>query len=370
LSISLVRRAGRLVFACEDDGAGIDFAAVRRIARERNVPGADGLDEDGLMALLLRGGISTAGSVTEVSGRGIGLDVVRAGLEQLGGTLHMSSAPGRFTRFELGVPLSVVGLDVLLVSAAGHTLAIPMDTVHGTLRIAAGDIIWGPAGGAVRFGAATLPFVALPWLLYQQPTPPGQSGAALAVEGAVLGVDRLLGTMLVAARPLPPFTPASPFVVGATLDAEGNPLLLLDTAGLAAAARQASPMQIVVSQAPVLIVDDSLTTRMLEQSILESAGYTVDTASSAEAGLAAARVKSYRLFMVDVEMPGMDGFGFVETIRADPALRDIPAILVTSRAAPEDRARGLAAGANFYVDKSRFDQIELLRMIRGLLGEA
>ena len=372
VSIILARRGGRLVFECEDDGGGIDFAAVRRIARERGllVLGAAEPGEEGLIALLLRGGISTAGRITEVAGRGIGLDVVRASLEQLGGTVNIRSETGRFTRFELSVPLSFVGLDVLLVAAAETVLAIPLDTVCGTLRLAAEEIIWGPAGGAVRFDGAMLPFAALPWLLYQQPTPPGRSWSALVVAGAVLGVDRLLGTALVVARPLPPFTPASPFVVGAALDAEGNPLLLLDATGLAAAARQAEPLQPAARPAPVLIIDDSLTTRMLEQSILESAGYEVDVAASAEAGLACARGKTYRLFLVDVEMPGMDGFTFVETIRADPVLRDIPAILVTSRAEPEDRARGQAAGANGYIDKSRFDQLELLRMIRAMLGGA
>jgi two-component system chemotaxis sensor kinase CheA len=116
------------------------------------------------------------------------------------------------------------------------------------------------------------------------------------------------------------------------------------------------------------VIDDSLTTRMLEQSILEAAGYQVDTANSAEEGLETARRKPYALFLVDVEMPGMDGFSFVERIRSDPALHHIPAILVTSRAAPEDRQRGRAAGAQGYVVKSEFDQSALLSLIRPLMG--
>jgi two-component system, chemotaxis family, sensor kinase CheA len=115
-------------------------------------------------------------------------------------------------------------------------------------------------------------------------------------------------------------------------------------------------------------VDDSLTTRMLEKSILESAGYEVDLATSGEEGLAKAKRRPYALFLVDVEMPGMDGFTFVQRTRADADLRGIPAILVTSRAAPEDRERGEAAGASGYIVKSEFDQNDLLKRIGRLVG--
>jgi two-component system chemotaxis sensor kinase CheA len=119
---------------------------------------------------------------------------------------------------------------------------------------------------------------------------------------------------------------------------------------------------------PILVIDDSLTTRMLEQSILQAAGYDVDTAVSAEDGLECARRKRYGLFLVDVEMPGMDGFTFIERIRSDPGLHAIPALLVTSRSSPEDRQRGVNVGAPGYVVKSEFDQVALLRMIKPLMG--
>jgi two-component system chemotaxis sensor kinase CheA len=115
-------------------------------------------------------------------------------------------------------------------------------------------------------------------------------------------------------------------------------------------------------------VDDSLTTRMLEQSILESAGFEVDLAVSGEEALGKARRRRYSLFLVDVEMPGMDGFELVEQVRSDPLLRDIPAILVTSRSAPADRRRGAEVGAAGFVVKSEFDQADLLSRIRRLLG--
>jgi two-component system, chemotaxis family, sensor kinase CheA len=363
-----------MVFACQDNGGGIDFDAIRRIALAKGLlaPGAD--SDEALTNLLLRGGISTSGAITEMSGRGIGLDVVRNCVTQLGGTIAIASEPGRFTRFELEVPFALVGFDTLLEGVAEEKLAIPLEAIRRTLRLAPADIAWAPSGGAVNVEGTMVPFAALPWLLRRIPSAPGRAWSAMMVSGpngqAALGVERLFGTALTVVRPLPPLTPANPLIAGAARDAQGDPVLLLDPAGLVAAIRHAEPWQGRPARAPVLVIDDSLTTRMLEQSILESAGYVADIAASAEAGLTAAREKSYRLFLVDVEMPGMDGFTFIETIRADSALSTIPAILVTSRASPEDRKRGQAVGANGFIDKNRFDQIELLRLIEPLAGPA
>ena len=127
--------------------------------------------------------------------------------------------------------------------------------------------------------------------------------------------------------------------------------------------RQETPAE----RAPILVIDDSLTTRMLERSILESASYEVELASSAEEGLLKARAKPHALFLVDVEMPGMDGFTFIERYRSDPSLRDIPSILVTSREAPEDRRRGDEVGASGYMIKADFNQVALLERIRELI---
>jgi two-component system chemotaxis sensor kinase CheA len=169
---------------------------------------------------------------------------------------------------------------------------------------------------------------------------------------------------------LPAHFHASPIVVGASLDGDGNPQLILDPDGLVTAAHGARAAEIdpAPPKRPVLVVDDSLTTRMLEKSILESAGYDVDVASSGEEGLDLARRKPFSLILCDVEMPGIDGFTFVERIRSDAALRDIPAILVSSRSAPEDRQRGRDVGAHGYIVKGEFNQAELLTMIRPMLG--
>jgi two-component system chemotaxis sensor kinase CheA len=190
---------------------------------------------------------------------------------------------------------------------------------------------------------------------------------------AAVAVDRLIGVANVVVRPLPALVVAERWVAGASLDAEGVPRLVLDPDAFVETVRGAA-----LPEAPalardkpcILVTDDSLTTRMLEQSILESAGYEVDLATSAEEALEKAAKRRYGLFLVDVEMPGMDGFSFVERTRADPAQRDVPAILVSSRNAPEDKRRGEEAGASAYVVKSEFDQTRLLAIIERLLGSA
>ncbi|HVV86024.1 MAG TPA: response regulator, partial [Kofleriaceae bacterium] len=186
---------------------------------------------------------------------------------------------------------------------------------------------------------------------------------------AAIGADRLLGAASVVLRPLPAAAPADPVVAGASFDTDGNPQLVLDPAALVARVRSLrAPAPVAApGRRRILVVDDSLTTRMLEQSILESAGYDVELAVSGEDGLEALQRGGHALMLVDVEMPGIDGFTVVERLRADPALRHLPAILVTSRSAPEDLARGRAVGASGYLVKSAFDQAELLGLIARLL---
>jgi two-component system chemotaxis sensor kinase CheA len=203
---------------------------------------------------------------------------------------------------------------------------------------------------------------------------PRRSWSAIVVRAdgreVAVGADRLLGTGDLLVRPLPEHVEADPAIAGASLDAEGTPQLVLDPAGVVAAALAvARPVDDGPPRrrAPILVVDDSLTTRMLEQSILESAGYEVELAVSAEEALERARAREFGLFVVDVEMPGMDGFEFVRVTRADPRLRAAPAILVTSRGAAEDRRRGEEAGASAYIVKGEFDQGRLLSTIEELL---
>lgn len=374
VELTVERRGGRVTFACKDDGAGIDIEAVRRIAIERKLL-REAASADAVLSLLQTGGLSTAASITELSGRGIGLDVLRATMSQLKGETSLSTERGRGTVFEVTVPLSIASLQGLIVEIGGLAATIPLDSVRQTLRVAEADIARTANSGSILHEGKVIPFVPLDRALRQPTITKRRVWSAVVVEsagkGVAVGVDRLLGTASVVMRALPEMIAVDPVIAGATLDADGNPQMVLDPGGLVRASEHVTGVhetRDARERAPILVIDDSLTTRMLEKSILESAGYAVELATSAEEGLEKARAKRYSLFIVDVEMPGMDGFGFVAATRADPALRDTAAILVTSRNAPEDKRRGAEAGARAYVVKGEFDQGHLLAAIQRLIA--
>jgi two-component system chemotaxis sensor kinase CheA len=378
IRLAVSRQGSRIRFDFSDDGRGVDVDALRQSARAQGLPdlAENELGPDGLLRVLMASGVSTAEDVSEVAGRGIGLDIVREAMETIRGTIAISSAPGAGTQFRVEVPLSLSSLDVLHFECAGRPLAIPLDAVASTLRIAPGSISATSAGASISYEGVEIPFLPLELLLEGGELPEGRVWSAILLRGtdelpaAACGVDRLLGSGPIVMRPLPPLTPADGFVVGTWLDKQGDPQLLLDAAELATAVLNGhAPTERRQEAAPlILVIDDSMTTRMLEESILLSAGYRVDTASSAEDALEAAQRQRYDLFLVDVEMPGMSGFDFVEHIRSDPTMKHVPAILVSSRNAPQDLQRGTDVGAQGYMVKGEFDQRRLLTLIRELAG--
>ncbi len=378
VTVAVSRRGSRVCFACSDDGAGVDVEAVRATAVRRGLTAAEAraLSTDDVLRLLWKGGLTTAASVTALAGRGVGLDLVRAAAERLGGEVALRTTAGRGTTVEMVVPVLASSLEALVVEAAGQAVAVPLTATRSTARVTEAEVRVGPDGASVTVGGASLPFVMLRRLLRSSSGGGGRTWPVVAVVvecgGALLalGVERLVGVDRVVLRPLPALTPAHPAVMGLWVDATGAARVALDPAGLLSAAGglAAETGGARASRPLVLVIDDSLTTRMLEQSILESAGYEVDLAVSGEEGIVKARERRYGLFLVDVEMPGMDGFAFIERTRADAALRDVPAILVTSRASPEDRARGVAVGAVGHIEKAAFDQSEFIARIRGLIG--
>jgi two-component system, chemotaxis family, sensor kinase CheA len=380
VELRVEQRGTRVAFLCRDDGRGIDVEAVRRVAMDRGLVSASDAASLGLqeaVKIIMKGGITTTGTVDEVSGRGIGLDVVRETVARLKGDVTIRSEPGRGTSLEICVPVSLSSLAALEVDAGGMVAALPLDSVRQTLRLADRDIAHSAEKDSIVYEGKVVPFLSLPRALRKKDANDQKRRfwSVIVLEGssgvAAIGVDRLLGTANVVVRPLPPLAVADASVTGASLNAEGDPQLLLDPEGLVATAslgRVRHPELSPAKRASVLVIDDSLTTRMLEQSILESAGYEVEVATSGEEGLEKARAKPYGLFLVDVEMPGMDGFEFVTRTQADARLSAVPSILVTSRSAIEDRRRGEQAGARAYIVKGEFDQGYLLRMTRELMG--
>jgi len=380
VELRIERRGNRVAFICRDDGRGIDVEEVRRVAIRRGLVAPSDLASLSLedaVQIIMNSGVTTTGVVDEISGRGVGLDVVRETAVRLKGHVTVRSEPGKGTSLEMCVPVSLSSLIALEVDAGGIIAALPLDSVRETMRLANHEIAHSVEKDSIVYQGKVIPFLALHTLLGKKCATGAKRRfwSIVILEApsgvAAIGVDRLIGTASVVLRPLSSSTPGDVVVAGASLNAEGDPQLIIDPEGLVATACLGGVRvseTVPAKRASVLVIDDSLTTRMLEQSILESAGYQVEVATSGEEGLEKARGKQFGLFLVDVEMPGMDGFEFVSRARADASLRSVPSILVTSRSAAEDRRRGEEAGASAYIVKGEFDQGYLLRMTRELVG--
>jgi two-component system chemotaxis sensor kinase CheA len=378
IQVNVQRRGNRIAFVCHDDGKGIDLVAIRKMGVTQGLFSAQHaatLNTEQTIALILNGGLSTTTSATEVSGRGIGLDIVRSTIARLKGSLDVRTVQGIETRVEMCVPVSLASVTALRLEACGTTACIPFDGVRKSARIRESELVSSNNGMFFMHNDRAIPYITLAEVL-QLPSSKRDSRkriSAIVLESdaglAVLGAERLHSTASVLVQTLPAWVDAHDTVLGAFLNENGAPEVLLDTNVII---KQANSRRTAHAEAPpaahhILVIDDSLTTRMLEQSILESAGFRVDLASSAEDGLVKAREQKYALFLVDVEMPGMSGFEFIEHIRTQPDLCAIPCILVTSRNEPEDHARGKRAGAQAYIVKNEFNQDFLLQTIRGLV---
>ena len=377
IEVTVERKGARVAFVCRDDGAGIDVEAIRRAAVKKgaiSAPDAEALGLKEAINLILHGGVSTTGTVTTLSGRGIGLDVVRDAVARLKGDISVETATGIGTTVEICVPVSLNSVNALLVESAGVGACIPLESVRQTMRISPQDIARSGMGESIPYRDRAISFLPLSQALGRSSANGCERKIAVVVACreaiAAVGVEKLLGTRSILVHSLSTAAAAKPVIAGATLDAAGNPLLVMDPAGLVQAVRhgqsaKASPAE--TKHLPILIIDDSLTTRMVEQNILESAGHRVELASSGEEALEMARAHKYGLFLVDVEMPGIDGFQFLARAREDPMLRGTPSILVTSRNSVEDRRRGEEEGVRGYIVKGEFDQGYFLATVTQLL---
>ena len=361
-----------VVVTVGDDGRGVDLDAVRGA-----VSGRRSLDDAQALAAIFDAGVSTARAVTDISGRGVGLDAVRAAVDALRGRVEVHSTVGRGSEFRISVPMTLAILRCLLVSIGGQRYAIPMHAAVSLLAPGASDGLSAEGRPAVWVDGDAVPLADLATVLGQAaPAPAGGPSVVLtAADGRhAFRVDHLAGQRDVVVKELPRLLPRSDLLAGASVEPDGSIMLVLDPTGVIEAAalelpRVAPEAAAEAARARVLVVDDALTIRELQRSILERAGYEVVTAASGADALARIEERAPDLVLTDVEMPGMDGFALTRRIRATPASADIPVIVLTSRASEEDRRHGMEAGADAYLVKSSFDEHGLLRAVGRLLGE-
>jgi two-component system chemotaxis sensor kinase CheA len=379
VTVSATLRGAQVAVAVADDGRGLDLEALRAEARRLGL--AEPADDRELTQLIFLPGLSTSRSVDDVSGRGIGLDVVKSHVEALHGTVEVRPGSGAGTRFTLTVPLTLTTLRAVLVSAGGQTYALAGTNVQRVVRVGPEDLRQVAGRRMLSLGGAPLPVASLAAVLGVGPPPAPAEGklpalvVAAGEKHVVLVVDGVLAEQEIVVKGLGARVRRLRHVSGATLLPSGQVALLLNAAGVArtalaaagAALQPAAPAPAPPGKKRLLVVDDSVTTRTLVKTILEAAGYEVAAAPDGEAAWRLLQEQGADLVVSDVEMPLMDGFALTEALRASPRWRALPVILVTGRAREEDRARGLRAGADAYLVKSGFDQRALLETIARLL---
>ncbi|HZY88876.1 MAG TPA: response regulator [Gemmataceae bacterium] len=379
-------RAGMLAITVEDDGAGIDVETVRRKVVERRQSTAEmaaRMTEAEVLEFLFLPGFSTAGQVTEVSGRGVGLDVVRDTVRKVGGSVQLSTRQGRGTAFHLLLPITLSVLRAVLVDVAGEPYAFPHNRIDRLLRVPRAEVRSLEHRQFVGVDGRNVGLVLAAQLLGLPAGPPeGDELPVLLLSDATgaygLIVEAFRGEQDLVVRPLDPRLGKVPNVSAAAVLDDGAPVLIADVEDLIRSMDQyiqsgtlrrcdraeAGPG----AKKRVLVVDDSITVREVQRQILRTHGYEVEVAVDGQDGWHKVRAGPFDLVISDVDMPRVTGLEFVRRIRDDVALRDVPVIIVSYKDRDEDRLRGLEAGANYYLTKSSFHDHTFLDAVAALIG--
>ena len=388
ITIAVTPMDGRKVeFTVSDDGAGIDVEKVKASAVRHGLLSPDDartISDAEARALTLHADVSTSPMITKVSGRGLGLAIVRERAEKLGGTVSVESEPGRGTSFRIVVPSILATFRGILIEVAGRRFVVPTAHVERVARVKAVEVRTVEGRETIALDGRAVARVRLADVL-ELPVVEGSDATTAIVPVVVMfagdqrvafAVDAVLDEQEVLVKRLGRPLLRVRNVSGATVLASGqvvpilNALDLLKSArrGGGAPARAAAPVRSPdLAKKMILVAEDSITSRMMIKSILESAGYRVQTAVDGMDAFTQVRAGRFDLVVSDVEMPRLNGFDLTARIRADKKLSDLPIVLVTALETREDRERGIDVGANAYLVKSSFDQDDLLDAVRRLV---
>ncbi|MER9953056.1 hybrid sensor histidine kinase/response regulator [Mesorhizobium sp. M0047] len=383
--------AGLLQIAVVDDGRGIELSKLRETVVARQLAtreSADTLSETELLAFLFLPGFSMKAGLTDVSGRGVGLDAVQAMTKEVRGVASVSSEFGHGTRFQLQLPLTLSVLRTLLVDVDGEPYAFPLAAISKTLKLQRTQINLLQGRPHFRLNDRQIGLVTAREVLDRGE--PGSEPNELSVVVVDAGradaygliVDRFLGERELVIRPLDPRFAKIKDISAAALMEDGSPVLIFDVDDLIRsveklasssgfrALRRAAGGPEASRRKRVLVIDDSLTVRELQRKMLGNYGYEVEVAVDGMDGWNAVRSGPFDLVVTDIDMPRMDGIELVSLIRKDADLKNTPIMIVSYKDREEDRARGLDAGADYYLTKSSFQDEALIHAVVDMIGEA
>ena len=377
IAISLRQEANEIVLVVSDDGAGLDLARLRAKALEKGlISGEQAKSEAEQVQLVFMSGLSTAQAVSELAGRGVGMDVVRTEIQSIGGRVEVTTARGRGTTFTIYLPLTLAVTQTVMVRAGPTLLAVSSASIEQVLRINADALVSYYEHGTIEFQGRQYPLYYLRQLLGGRAATNIQPhNMVLLVRSGVqriaVHVDELLGNREMVVKSLGPQLARMPGVGGATVLPDGAIVLIVNPVQLASRSRAIASTTSTTevsaahpaSAAPlVMVVDDSLTVRKITGRLLEREGYRVLTAKDGIDALEQLKGELPAIMLVDIEMPRMDGFDLARNVRGDPRTMEIPIVMISSRTAPKHRSRAAELGVNVFLGKP-FQESELLQQI-------
>jgi two-component system sensor histidine kinase and response regulator WspE len=381
--------AGALQITVSDDGRGVDLERLRQAVVARNLTTHDAalaLSEPELLAFLFLPGFTMKGTVTDVSGRGVGLDAVQDMVKEVRGTIRVTTELGKGTRFQLQLPVTLSVVRTLLADIGGEPYAFPLACIVRTLKLSSERIARLEGRQHFDFDGRQIGLVLAHQVLAVDTPPTAGEELPVIVIGQGphlygLVVDRFLGERELVVQTLDPQLGKIKDIAAGALMEDGSPVLIIDPDDLLRSMDRLASGERLDSttrgagagerrRKRVLVVDDSLTVRELERKLIGNAGYEVEVAVDGMDGWNAVRTGHFDLVVSDIDMPRMDGIEFVTLMNKDPNLKTIPVMIVSYKDRDEDRRRGLEAGAAYYLTKGSFHDESLLQAIVDLIGEA
>jgi len=388
ITLDARHRAGMLLVTVADDGGGIDLNKLRKKIVDRGMNTADVVarfTEAELLEFLFLPGFSTAASVTEFSGRGVGLDVVQDTVRRVGGNVRITTGAGKGTTFHLQLPLTLSVIRAVVVDVAGEPYAFPHTRIDRLVRVRRDEVRSIEHRQFVTVDGQNVGLVLAGQLLdIPAATPVGTEFPVVLLSDGVgvygLVVDAFRGEQDLVVRPLDPRLGKVPNLSAAAILDDGAPVLIVDVEDLLRSMDQFIQTGSLVRcetratgtgrKKRVLVVDDSITVREVERQLLLHKGYEVQVAVDGVDGWNKVRAEQYDMLVSDIDMPRMNGLQLVQAVRADERLRDLPVIIVSYKEREEDRVRGLEVGANSYLTKSSFHDNRFIETVVDLIGPA